>query len=174
MDKRDRSDCAYAQADESSLGAHFTRNINPSGFFYLNSLDRPFPVKGVSGLFLLLRWFTEIPVLNANSIGPDQTPRFAASDQGLHCLPMSLLWNARLKWVNSRQRRIKLLYYLRPCSRQSSNVNIQEARRVNTIILANPGFRRYLEYSCKSFLFEPIRNLRLTSSLWAQLAILTN
>ena len=24
----------------------------------------------------------------------------AASDQGLLCLPMSLLWNARLKWVN--------------------------------------------------------------------------
>ena len=27
---------------------------------------------------------------------PDQTPRSAASDLGLHCLPMSLLWDARL------------------------------------------------------------------------------
>ena len=26
--------------------------------------------------------------------------RSAASDLGLHCLPMSLLWDARLKWVN--------------------------------------------------------------------------
>ena len=25
---------------------------------------------------------------NANSVDPDQTPRSAASDQGLHCLPM--------------------------------------------------------------------------------------
>ena len=28
--------------------------------------------------------------LNANSVDPDQTPRIAASDLGLHCLPMSL------------------------------------------------------------------------------------
>ena len=26
--------------------------------------------------------------------------RSMASDLGLHCLPMSLLWDARLKWVN--------------------------------------------------------------------------
>ena len=31
----------------------------------------------------------EIPVLNANSVDPDQTPHFAASDLGLHCLSMS-------------------------------------------------------------------------------------
>ena len=38
-------------------------------------------------------------VFNANSVDPDQTPRSAASDLGLHCLPMSLLRNASLKWV---------------------------------------------------------------------------
>ena len=43
--------------------------------------------------------FIEIPVFNANSVDPDQTPRSVASDLGLHCLPMSLLWDARLKWV---------------------------------------------------------------------------
>ena len=61
----------------------------------------PFPVKGVSSKFLLLPWFTEIPVRNANSVDPDQTPRSAASDLGLHCLPMSILWDARrnYKWV---------------------------------------------------------------------------
>ena len=37
--------------------------------------------------------------LKANSVGPDQMPRSAASELGLHCLPMSLLWNARRKWV---------------------------------------------------------------------------
>ena len=35
----------------------------------------------------------------ANSEGPDQTPRSEASDLGLHCLPMSQKWDARLIWV---------------------------------------------------------------------------
>ena len=39
----------------------------------------------------MLSCFTEIPVCNANSVDPDQTPRSAASDLGLHCLPASLL-----------------------------------------------------------------------------------
>ena len=38
---------------------------------------------------------------NANSVDPDQTPCSASSDLGLRCLPMSLLWNARHKWVNT-------------------------------------------------------------------------
>ena len=53
----------------------------------------------MSGKFLLLPWFTEIPVLHANSVDPDQSPRPVASDLGLYCLPMSILWDARLKWV---------------------------------------------------------------------------
>ena len=60
----------------------------------------PYSVKGVSGKLLLLPWFTEIPVINANGVDPDQTPHSVASDLGLHCLPMSLLWDAMLKWVN--------------------------------------------------------------------------
>ena len=44
-------------------------------------------------------FFEEIPELNANSVDPDQTPHSAASDLGLHCLPMSLLWDAMHKWV---------------------------------------------------------------------------
>ena len=38
-------------------------------------------------------------VINANSIDPDQRPHLAASDLGLHVLPMSFLWDARHKWV---------------------------------------------------------------------------
>ena len=38
--------------------------------------------------------FVEIFELITNSVDP------AASDHGLHCLPMSLLWDARHKWVN--------------------------------------------------------------------------
>ena len=33
----------------------------------------------------------EIAVLNANSVDPDQTPRPAASDLGLHCLLLSFM-----------------------------------------------------------------------------------
>ena len=51
------------------------------------------------GLFLPLSHFVEISELNANCVDPDQTPRSAASDQGLHRLPMSLLWDARHNWV---------------------------------------------------------------------------
>ena len=35
----------------------------------------------------------------ANSEDPDQTPHSAASDLGLHCLPISLLGVSRLQWV---------------------------------------------------------------------------
>ena len=37
--------------------------------------------------------------LFANSGDPDQMPHFAASDLGLHCLPITLLWVSRLQWV---------------------------------------------------------------------------
>ena len=38
--------------------------------------------------------------LFANSGAPDQMPHYAASYLGLHCLPITLLGGARLKWVN--------------------------------------------------------------------------
>ena len=37
--------------------------------------------------------------LFANSGDPDQTPRYAASDLGLHCLRNNLLGVSRLQWV---------------------------------------------------------------------------
>ena len=80
-------------------------NINiipfkPSGVFYLNSLDRSISyIRGVWLVFISTMFFKEISEFNANSVDPDQMPHSAASDQGLHCLPMSLLWDARLKWV---------------------------------------------------------------------------
>ena len=43
-------------------------------------------------------------VINANSVGPDQTPRSAASDLGLDCLPMTRLWDTRHKWVKPVRR----------------------------------------------------------------------
>ena len=50
--------------------------------------------------------------LNANSVDPDQTPRSAASDLGLHCLPMSLLWDARLKWVKKKTEKQSLEFII--------------------------------------------------------------
>ena len=38
--------------------------------------------------------------LFANSVDPYQTPRYAASDLGLHCLPVILLGVSSLQWVN--------------------------------------------------------------------------
>ena len=71
----------------------------PNEIFYLRLLDRSiFNRRGVL-LFSLLACFIEIPVLNANCLDPDQTPRSAASDLGLDCLPMSHLWGARHKWL---------------------------------------------------------------------------
>ena len=55
----------------------------------------------MSGQFSLLPCFIVMPVINANSVDPDQTQRSAASDLGLHCLQMSHLWDARHKWVNN-------------------------------------------------------------------------
>ena len=61
----------------------------------------PFPIEGVSVVvFFLLPCFIEISVFNINSVDPDQTPRSATSDLGLHCLPMSFLESAGLKWIN--------------------------------------------------------------------------
>ena len=35
----------------------------------------------------------------ANSVEPDQTPHHAAYDLDIHCLSMSILWNAMHIWV---------------------------------------------------------------------------
>ena len=51
----------------------------------------------MSGLFFLLPCFIEISVFNSNSVDPDQMLGSAASDLGLHCLPISLLWEAKHK-----------------------------------------------------------------------------
>ena len=36
--------------------------------------------------------FLKRTVLDATRVNPDQTPSSAASDMGLQCMPMSLLW----------------------------------------------------------------------------------
>ena len=58
----------------------------------------------------------EMPVVNANSADPDQTPHSAASDDlGLHCLPKSHVWDARHKQVKdkkTKEKYTKLIYII--------------------------------------------------------------
>ena len=70
-----------------------------SGLFYHNSLDPSISASWISGKFLLLLYFIDIPIFNASNLDPDHMPHSAASDPGLHCLPVTLLGVTRLKWV---------------------------------------------------------------------------
>ena len=51
--------------------------------------------------FLILQCFIAIPVVNANSVDPDQTPQSAASDLSVNCLKMYSLWDARYKLIKT-------------------------------------------------------------------------
>ena len=75
----------------------------PSGSLYLKSLDRS--VSYIRGVWLvfIITMFLKNSELITNIVDPDQMPCFAASDPGLHCFPMCLLWDARLKWVRRKQ-----------------------------------------------------------------------
>ena len=53
--------------------------------------------KGCLVYFFPFLFQAEIPVSSVDTV---QLPRSAVSDLGLHCLPRSLLWDARHKWVN--------------------------------------------------------------------------
>ena len=45
-------------------------------------------------------YFRKMAEVFANSEDPDQMPHFAASDLGLHCLPITLIGVSQLEWVN--------------------------------------------------------------------------
>ena len=79
-----------------SILAHLCRVDSSTSVLWTS----PFPLLEMSGYFLSPS-FIYIPTLNANNVDPDQSPRSVASDVGLHRLPMSYLWDARLKWVQT-------------------------------------------------------------------------
>ena len=64
----------------------------------LISWTSPFPILGVSGV--LFHFFLIF----------DRNSHSVASDLGLHCLPMSQKWDARLIWVKSPQDRTYIFY----------------------------------------------------------------
>ena len=61
-----------------------------------------------------------MPRINQNGVDPDQTLRSAASDQGLHCLSLSLLWDTRHKWINPKIVLDELVYNA-SCSSDNRN-----------------------------------------------------
>ena len=70
--------------------------------YRVDSPTRTFLDRSISSRMGLWVVFIITEFLMQNSVDQDQTPHSAASDLGLHCLPMSLLWDAReaFKWLN--------------------------------------------------------------------------
>ena len=80
----------------------FLTHLCRIGLFFLNSLDRSIFKTNVDWLVFMITMFSMIGFLvcNANSTDPDQTPRSAASDLGLHCLLMSILGDANINGLS--------------------------------------------------------------------------
>ena len=57
----------------------------PSGLHSPNSFDRSISNRRGVWLDLIIKIFNGNSCIKCNSVGPDQTPRSAASDLGLHC-----------------------------------------------------------------------------------------
>ena len=69
----------------------------PSGPVHPYQLDESISnFRDVWCTFFIFFFYFEKIFLLANREDPDQTPHSAASDLGLHCLPMSQKWDARL------------------------------------------------------------------------------
>ena len=60
-----------------------------------------FPIAGVWLDFIMLLCFIKVPLINANSVDPDQMLHFGASDLGWLCLPVTLLGVSQQKWLTS-------------------------------------------------------------------------
>ena len=71
----------------------------PSGFFYLNSLDRSISYRRGVWLLFIITMFIEIYVFNAHSVDPDQTPLLRRLIWVYTVCLCPFLWDARLKWV---------------------------------------------------------------------------
>ena len=71
----------------------------PSGHFYLYSLDRSISyIRGVLSVFISIMFCRSLWTW-CKQCRPRSDAAEHASYLGLHCLSMSLLWDAKLKWV---------------------------------------------------------------------------
>ena len=75
----------------------------PNGLSHPHQLDESiFHFRGVWCTFFQFLFLIEIPV--SKQCRPWLDAVFCGSDLGLHCLPMSQKWDARLIWVKYRDR----------------------------------------------------------------------
>ena len=91
---------------EDKTAKELIRNCNlkfnpfkPNRISQSYQLDQSISVLRVVGSYFSFVFKFWLKILEANSGNPDQTPRSAASDLGLHCLPVSHKKDARLLWV---------------------------------------------------------------------------
>ena len=81
-----------------------------------------------------------ISELNASSVDPDQILHPVAYDLGLHCLPMSLLWDVRLKLVKvsvtvaDESHEISNLIFLEKYLELQSTLVISNSKRLSEIL----------------------------------------
>ena len=80
----------------------------------------PISILGMPGYAIYI-FLEKMDKLFANNGDPDKTPRSAASDLGLHCLPVTLLGVSRLQWVNRLSWRDLLYFVKRTQSKQHIN-----------------------------------------------------
>ena len=92
----------------------------PSGPVHSYQVDESISnFRGVTCTFSFLFYSKSIFPL-ANSADPDQTPHSVVSDLGLHCLPMSQKWDARLIWVKNLK---KVVLASKNCKRKGNSVD---------------------------------------------------
>ena len=77
---------------------------------------------------------------------PDQMFHSAASDLGLHCLHMSLLWDTRHKWIKVLIITTADIFYFFFCIFREKKAYISEGRPVEMLIMnENPIYSKYLD-----------------------------
>ena len=98
-----------------------------------------------------MRFTYKMAKLFANSGDPDQTLHSAASDLGLQCLLITLLWVSQLQWVKCRL----LLFKASRLKLIRSTTELQEAELVGSIT-----DKKKLNLSeCKAMFYLSIRVL---------------
>ena len=116
------SRCIYKDSDQTwsmlrlfrvfAEGKGYFNPFMPKIFSHHYQLDESIFNFRVVGWYFSFLLKSEKKLLFANSGEPDQTPRFAASDLVLHCLPMSHEKDARLIWVDDSELCFNLYKYV--------------------------------------------------------------
>ena len=94
------------------MGIGFINPFMPNVFFHRYQLDESISNFRAVGWYFSFLFKIYKKLLFANSGESDQTPRFAASDLVLQCLPMSHKKDTMLIWVKLKLRRVYFTYHI--------------------------------------------------------------